>query len=495
MAYSPIVTDLGMKKYDEFYPGIKYYYSNFDDKKDNTLLSMIRMLFSKNRLDTFCPYEDEGSMQVLFEDSKFEIYEEDNADDIFKEMFDGDRSTFGMMKRGIYVCILKNDNADQIYDKMKSFDGNNEARGWKHMPDIETYIDRTGKSYVYQNEKAKAVCVYTDKTKRYQVIHLIASCLPRLFPWAFEKNPLTEEETATLATLFDKDGTGFVEKIAHYIEVNDFYTKKMKGILGNFFFTNYGRAVQDGEDRVKNCRDDIDSLLRRVSEARKKLEEEMMRVLILRNKALSAVNDTDEVIDFMRANKDNLFLLRRGDGYIRIGVNCFLEDYDEDMYNTYIDGETSMSAYAYENSPYTLEQTKRLYNAIWKSRRFKLRVYCEWKLKSDCMVEACSYSSMGERDELTKDRLPQPHIDRYTCYDGYKLAFRNLADNMDYIGVLSTILCSSKSINWTDSTVVRYLTSCMFGNRDSTKCLEDADGSLYTIDEVVKILEEENKAA
>ena len=71
----------------------------------------------------------------------------------------------------------------------------------------------------------------------------------------------------------------------------------------------------------------------------------------------------------------------------------------------------------------------------------------------------------------------------------------DLARSRDYIGIMSTLLSSSSSINWTDSTVVSKLMRRLFETNKDTKCLEDKDGNHYTVAEVVKILENEAKAA
>ena len=64
---------------------------------------------------------------------------------------------------------------------------------------------------------------------------------------------------------------------------------------------------------------------------------------------------------------------------------------------------------------------------------------------------------MNHREDLMKDRFPQPHIDRFTCYGGYRGMLQDLALRRDYIGVLSTLVTSSSYINWTDSTVVEWM--------------------------------------
>ena len=154
-----------------------------------------------------------------------------------------------------------------------------------------------------------------------------------------------------------------------------------------------------------------------------------------------------------------------------------------------------MSSYIYSASPYGLELTKKLFLAIWKEHRFNLRVYCEWILYDNCNVEAVSQSNMGGRDDLMEDRIPQPHIDDYQCFRGYTGILNDLARSRDYIGIMSTLLSSSSSINWTDSTVVSKLMKRLFETNKDTKCLEDKDGNHYTVAEVVKILEDEAKAA
>ena len=67
----------------------------------------------------------------------------------------------------------------------------------------------------------------------------------------------------------------------------------------------------------------------------------------------------------------------------------------------------------------------------------------------------------------------------------------------DYIGVLTTIIGSSASINWKDGTVVSDLMYDLFDESyiKTRKCIEDNAGNLYTVAEVFDILKNEKNAA
>ena len=217
-----------------------------------------------------------------------------------------------------------------------------------------------------------------------------------------------------------------------------------------------------------------------------------MKLLILRNRACTSGEDEKELIEFLKSNK-NFTVLAKDRSTLSIGVNCYLNDYNEDIFKEYVEKQDRTSSYIYESSPYGLDLTKKLFLAIWKERRFNMRVYCEWVLHDDCTVEARRDSDMHGCRELMEDRIPQPHIDRYRCFNGYQKMLNGLAQTRDYIGILSTIQTSSSYINWTDSTVVSTMMGWLFGPKKNVKCLEDKDGNRFSVTEVAEMLKNEQE--
>ena len=152
--------------------------------------------------------------------------------------------------------------------------------------------------------------------------------------------------------------------------------------------------IKNQEERVRRAERNVDDYYRNIRSAQDTLEEEQGKLLSLRNRACNGGEDEKELIDFFSSNK-SITVLGKSGRDLRLGVNCYLNDFNEDIFKQYVEKQDKVSSYIYSASPYSLELTKKLFLAIWKEHRFNLRVYCEWILYDDCNVEAVSAVQYG----------------------------------------------------------------------------------------------------
>lgn len=492
MAYNPISVNLGSYDCAEYYPNIVVPNPDgwgMDVKDDNVMQAMMRYLLNDERIKTFT-YNGKKKAQIQITVDKLNRTEE--KAEITKDLFTRSGTPFSDVRLGIFFDFFTDSDYSAIIEKVKTFQPDFKKMGWTYLDDVSLYIDTAGDTLVWQNEKTNGVIVFSSAKKKYQVLHMAASCLPRLFSWAFKSQPMSTEEGDLLKLLFGQKDDEFKAKMKAIYDAQDFYGRKLRAAVDGFFKGNFDNAIEAQERSIRDIDNSIDRYLSQIRDYNRQRDSENAKLIMLRNRACGTDDTEKEVVEYLTSNK-SIHLLKRRDGKIYIGITCYLNDYDEDMFHSYVEKKGS-SNYIYSKSPYDFDTTKALFMAIWKQRRFNLRVYCEWALRGDATVEAIGGCDMEGRKELKQDRIPQPHIDGHRCYSGYKTTLSNLASQMDYIGVLSTLLCSSACINWTDSMVVSYLMNCLFSKKYG-KILEDKDGNLYTVDEAVEILKTEKKAA
>lgn len=491
MAFTGVKTKLGSPECEEYFNSIVYR-NDFKDE-DNTIVTILRAMMNEKRLATFNAKPDvKGKMQVQTINKEIRFTGETAKIDA--GYYGGAHGPFSQAIIGLWLVFIPNKNASDYIKQVKEFDEDYKKLGWSRLEDVSLYLDRNGEILAYQNEKKQATILFAPTAKRIQTMQMAASCISRIFPWAFKDYPPSEDEIAFLKLLSEQKYTEFNAAMERIYAAYNFYVKKLQTILHGFCDQNYSRMIRNQEERVRRAERNVDDYYRNVRSAQDTLEEEQEKLLGLRNRACNGGEDEKELIDFFSSNK-SITVLGKSGRDLRLGVNCYLNDFNEDIFKQYVEKQDKVSSYIYSASPYGLELTKKLFLAIWKEHRFNLRVYCEWVLYDDCNVEAVSQSNMEGHDDLMEDRIPQPHIDDYQCFRGYTGILNDLARSRDYIGIMSTLLSSSSSINWTDSTVVSKLMRRLFETNKDTKCLEDKDGNHYTVAEVVKILEDEAKAA
>ena len=487
-AFTGFKSKLGSKECSEYFNSIVC--RNAFENDDNTILSVLRVVMNEQRIGTFNAKKDiRNKMQVQIVDKEVRLPADTK---LTAGYYGGEHGPFKQMIIGAWLNFVSNKNAADHIKEVQKFDEDYKKLGYTRLEDVGLYIDKDGSALVYQNESIQSTVIFAPTAKKIQVMQMVASCLPRIFPWAFKEFPLTKEETALLKFISERKYGELQKAMDKFYDSFDFYGKKLASMLSGFCNQNFLRAISNQEETVHRAERNVDDYERSMRSAERQVEEEKMKLLILRNRACTSDEDEKELIGFLKSNK-NFTVLDKDGSNLHIGVNCYLNDYNEDIFKEYVEKQDRMSSYIYSHSPYDMELTRKLFLAIWKEHRFNMRVYCEWILHDDCTVEAYKHSSMYGRDDLMKDRIPQPHIDGYRCFSGYQKMLSGLAQSRDYIGILSTIQTSSSYINWTDSSVVSTLMDWLFNSKKNVKCLEDKDGNHYTVGEVVEILKNEKK--
>ncbi len=486
MAFTAITTKLGSSQVRKYFPDIVYEEQDNLHNKDNVWLTVYRALLNAERLKG----SSSGRVQILTADDHIVTPEE--GSDYKLEDFVYDDSLFKSMRYGAFFDFYDNTDVEPV-EVIKKFDGNYKNLGWVSLDDVATYIDHAGQVAVYQNPTKYGAIVIGPTSKKIQILHMAASAITRLLPWFFKTLPLTVEEKDMLRSLYEQDDKKFIQLADRAYDSFDFYGKELAETLKGFCTSGITDKIHQSQNRIDSWQRDINQYLEAIRTRQKGIEEERIKVMVLRNKN-SKKEEENELVEFLKANSA-LTILKREGGCLYVGVNCYLNDFDEDMFNTYVKDNDDMAGYVYDLSPYSVEDTKRLFLAIWEERRFNLRVYCEWKINSDGLASPVGDCNMGRRADLKEDRIPQPHIDSFTCVGNYATTFSNLASERNYIGVLNTIIASSSCITWDDSTVVESLMDNLFSNYNDRRCLEDNEGNLYTVREVMELLKEEKKVA
>lgn len=476
-------TELGSKKYDDLFPSIKY-----NDSDDNVLLTVARYVLNENRMNTFRYNGKQSVMQIL-------DYSEEGTADYIKydrEGVIGDKDCImNTMSNGI-ICISYTDESafNKVFEIMKSLRVPLSEIGWEIIDDVSAYVGSKS-ALVIQNKARCADVVMLNGKNRWNALHLCASAISRLFPWAFEAEPLTETEVATLKLIYENKWNEFKKAMDDVVKSGDFYKKIIEAKLKDFASNSLNRRIEDLKDNIRRENNKIDEWYRKIRDADGRIEEMNDQLTVYVNKIIQGDNDSAGMIEYLSSNR-SLTLLERDGDVICLAAVTYLTEFDEDAFASYVRDKKDKRNYVYRYSPYNVELTKKLYRSIWEEQRWMVRTFSGWNLSSG--FYATPDSELRIPDEIKKNRIPQPHIWHYTCVGNYRKTFEDCQKKHDYIGAMTTIISSSSSLNWTDSTVVESFMSD-FWNDESGSFLEDKDGNLYTVKEVVDILKEEMKNA
>jgi len=478
--FAPLVVPIGSKEVDEFYPNILYsYFSVPDNKQDNVLVAVARMMLTEERAKEKTQYASYTNCTSMLIDGK-----------LSKENVLGDGTVFKIWKQGIYFTFLYNESADDEIPQIKTFDAEYEKLGWKSLPDLARYIDNTSKTLVYQNEKRHGTAIITKASNAVKIIHMATSAFTRLMPWYFDKVPPTPDELKLLRALYSGDNATFTELAQQFYNAQGFRTRHLQKMLAGFCKVNYADRIKELENEIQGQQKDITNYYRRIREKQEAIEHTQIEIMVYQNKCTDGKKLEDDFLQFIKSNNAVTILKRDNDyNFLRIGITCNVDDYDETVFHTYVENPKANN-YIYEASPYDRDVTRRFLMAVWKEHRWGLRSYCEWKLYDNCRYEAVSDSNMGGNRDLKENRVPQYHIDTYQCYGGWEAAMNECAKVRDYEGLVNLMVASSHSINWGDSCVVKRFMDKIWDDQDK-KYFEDRDGKLWSAKEIITQLQNE----
>lgn len=470
--------EFGSSKYDSLIPNILY---NITEEKDNTVIAVARYLLNPKRLSTF----EVGKFQIRFGKEPHETKEDIENKDVSSFLYD--HSFFKLLKYGIcFDCCEVNCYTERL-NKLKSYNSDyKEKENWDYVKDLSLYIDKNGDVAVYTNSSKQAAIVIYPENLSNNVFQLVSTCFTRMFPFAFKgENKITDEETRALKAIYKEDYKTFTNIIQNYLTKNDFRRMQLEKQLTGFCEIDIKEKIDKIESEINQSRSLVDEYLSKIRQEREKINSKNAELNMYVNGDIDPKKDEQDIIDFICSNKslDITKIDRYGFNILFTG---YITEFDEDCYDSVISNTRS---YLYRNSKFSYEDLRMALDAIFKDSRWKVRGYCEWKIKRNWEVKASKCDIYD--DDVIKNRIPNPHIQYHQCFTEYATQMTMMGLDRNYVGILSMIITSSSFINWSDSLVVGEFISDL--QKDSVKMLEDKDGNVYNMREVIDILKSEKE--
>ena len=128
----------------------------------------------------------------------------------------------------------------------------------------------------------------------------------------------------------------------------------------------------------------------------------------------------------------------------------------------------------------------------------ELQMICQTFVKIDLTSNTADAGKESNRKYYSDfTRIPQPHLTRYDCWGDNKMAIIQALKDSDLIGAFNNILIAVQNINFTDSTVLTSWVEAIANNNSLytlKSCLSKVDGNLWSIEDIVKQIEQEEAA-
>lgn len=338
------------------------------------------------------------------------------------------------------------------------------------LKDLEAFIkQQTGEElYIVQLESDRVdvhstVIFMPDDIEHRQpkVLHALTSCLPRLYPWLFEDEPVTDEEEELLHSLLSDNREEFIAKaeiLSDKLNLLNWWTRLM--IAGNLRCHNE-TDLRNAEERMIVCENAIANCRQSLKGHYATLNGARLLYETLKKSSECSAEDPKviEIADYIETNKAVRFINAGPNNKdLTFVITTPLNNFDPDALEACID---NCDSFVYETIDFAdadmlEEEAIRLLQAIindevqvMMSGEFRIDTKCDWR-----------YMHASVLTDLYA--MYNPHLEHYTCFGGYEEDLDDACFDGDIVRFLSTCVASMGSLNTTEAPTMEHFIRDLF---------------------------------
>lgn len=355
--------------------------------------------------------------------------------------------------------------------------------GFTSVTKVTQFFSGAFPVYAWSCEERNAAVILTG-TVDTRKLHVLQACIPTVLPWYFpnveDGKKYTDDEYALCNSLNKSTPDEYkavIRRIAAQYDIREVVVrKKLTGITKRFHeieLKNAERSIEDYEYRICEAYAQIDDLLR-------DRENTMTRVYGLKAR-LSEGGAGNDLVDYFLYNRG--VDLKSVDGTsVEFTAFGYLENWDDDRAECIID---NLDSYPYDeaaNYGFDREDIQRLFNAVFMDRSIRIRIYADYQIDLGGSVNTRQFESHNV-DLITY--LPNPHIYHYDCLGDYKRRILECLHGGSVVQAFEYCVASSRSLNWSDSTVLTRFMRDICDDMDDLACFELPDGTNVDIHQAI----------
>ena len=364
----------------------------------------------------------------------------------------------------------------------------NSFSGWHKVEKVTVFFRKAFAVYCFINPDRKSTALFVEDIDMRR-LHFLQCGISAFLPWYFDvEQGFSDDEMELIQSLREKTPDRYeaiVEKIA---APYDFETLRIKRLLADFE-TKYERErCNDTRREIRNIVDQINSLNDRIGNYLREKRDAEIRLLGLEAKI--AQGGESEIMDYFLLNKS--LVLKDVDGTeITFVVKATLDYFDEENAKSCIKNDTSYFYNLDRGGEISHDDMNMLMNAIFIERLLKIQVCAAYRFDMNGRIRPISGYDYGMDG---KNRMPNPHIDEYSCAgENVRIVNECLRDH-EYIGALEQCIASCKNLNFADGTVMNEFVRRIQGKSSrSGRCILMPDGSVFTPVDAVKWLHQQQE--
>lgn len=368
--------------------------------------------------------------------------------------------------------------------------------GYKENRTVSIYIKQTTMVDVnlYINKEKKITILVIDRVAvgyRGFCIALNSACSisPILFPWL---DTVSNENLKVLNRLALRHIDSLKAMMNAIINDDSLKESRLREITKGLCVNRFTERLEQINDEYCGVNTRINSYYEQIRLAQAELEKLLETKECLEERIRRGDELDEEIFNYLMSQK-NIMVVDRVDDKLLLRAYGDLDYIDELMYRVYIaNGSKRSNLIDLLSNHYREKDVRKFFSDCWGGEpRYHMQVYADFEVSNDAYI---SRDSDYECRDKPENHIRAPHIMLYNCFGSFQNIVVEAQRNHDFIAAFNVAVTAVRNLNLTDGIVCASFANMLCKNRKSLRFIRDNEGNLFTLDEVMdKIAQEENK--
>lgn len=368
--------------------------------------------------------------------------------------------------------------------------------GYKENRTVSIYIKQTTMVDVnlYINKEKKITILVIDRVAvgyRGFCIALNSACSisPILFPWL---DTVSNENLKVLNRLALRHIDSLKAMMNAIINDDSLKESRLREITKGLCVNRFTERLEQINDEYCGVNTRINSYYEQIRLAQAELEKLLETKECLEERIRRGDELDEEIFNYLMSQK-NIMVVDRVDDKLLLRAYGDLDYIDELMYRVYIaNGSKRSNLIDLLSNHYREKDVRKFFSDCWGGEpRYHMQVYADFEVSNDAYI---SRDSDYECRDKPENYIRAPHIMLYNCFGSFQNIVVEAQRNHDFIAAFNVAVTAVRNLNLTDGIVCASFANMLCKNRKSLRFIRDNEGNLFTLDEVMdKIAQEENK--
>lgn len=395
----------------------------------------------------------------------------------------GDFALVRKKTNSLQLVYLTNGVGDKRSDLFDMLQEHVSGFGYSDVPKVAQYYKTAFQARAWSSEENRSAVIAVDSMDL-RKLHILIASIPVVLPWYFQKKEdgsrFSQDEVELLMSVEKKDEKPFLAacaKLAKQFDMRECIIKHKLGSLSQRFFEV---QLRQAEDQLSEKRSRIDDLYRRLEDALRERSDYITRIYGLKERLKERSGESD-IADYFLCNS-GMYLDGVVDTSFTFTASGYLENWDDDKAEAVIDNSDSFPYDIARDNGIDEGKFDKFLRAVFLDRSIRLRIYADYYLDIGGHIDA---AHLDRHDPEIADYMPNPHIEEFECLGDYKRRILDCIHDGNTLEALSYCVASSRSLNWSDYTVMSKFFRYVCEDYRDMKCWELPDGSAVSVQEAI----------